>query len=43
LRGLERQGVAINFSTHILEAYEKAKQGADMGKSVVYEENEEFI
>jgi hypothetical protein len=29
---LERQGIAINFSTHILEAFQRAQAAADRGE-----------
>jgi hypothetical protein len=29
---LERQGVAINFLTHILEAFQKAQEATDRGE-----------
>jgi hypothetical protein len=40
--GLERQGVAINFSTHILQAYQKAEQAAEMGQLLVIEAEEQL-
>jgi hypothetical protein len=38
--GLERQGIAINFSTHILEAYRKAQQAEKDGKVIYIDEEE---